>query len=47
VSSAVDADRLVRAGYDVALVGSALMRSDAPAALARSMLEAGRAAAAC
>lgn len=45
VSSAADAQRLVRAGYDVALVGSALMQSADPAALARSMLEAGRAAA--
>ena len=41
-----DAARLVRAGYDVALVGGALMQSADPGALARSMLAAGRAAAA-
>jgi indole-3-glycerol phosphate synthase len=45
VTNAADAERLVRAGYDVALVGSALMQAGDPAALARSMLETGRAAA--
>ena len=40
-----DAARLVRAGYDVALVGGALMQSTNPDGLARSMLAAGRAAA--
>src|SRR5665213_2025451 len=46
VQNCEDAARLVRAGYDVALVGSALMRSPQPLQLARSMLAAGRAAAA-
>jgi indole-3-glycerol phosphate synthase len=45
VANAGDADRLVRAGYDVALVGSALMQAADPVALARSLLDAGRAAA--
>jgi len=45
VTGSADAERLVRAGYDVALVGSALMQAGDPVALARSMLEAGRAAA--
>ena len=44
LSSAVDAARLARAGYGVALVGSALMRAADPGALVRSMLAAGRAA---
>jgi indole-3-glycerol phosphate synthase len=39
---ATDARRLAAAGYDVALVGSALMRAADPAALVRSLLEAGR-----
>jgi len=42
LDSAQDAARIVRAGYSLALVGSALMRAADPAALARSMLEAGR-----
>jgi indole-3-glycerol phosphate synthase len=42
-----DAARLVRAGYDLALVGSALMRARDPLACARSMLTAGRQARAC
>jgi indole-3-glycerol phosphate synthase len=44
LESAQDAARLARAGYALALVGSALMRAADPGALARSMLEAGRAA---
>jgi hypothetical protein len=35
---------LAGAGYGLALVGSALMRSADPAALIRSLLEAGRSA---
>ncbi len=42
VQSGADAGRLARAGYDVALVGSALMRAGAPGALAREILAAGR-----
>jgi indole-3-glycerol phosphate synthase len=45
VATAADAARLAAAGYDVALVGSALMSAADPAALARDMLRAGRAAA--
>jgi indole-3-glycerol phosphate synthase len=37
-----DAERVVEWGYQVALVGTALMRADAPAELIREMLEAGR-----
>jgi indole-3-glycerol phosphate synthase len=44
VETDADAARLARAGYRVALVGSALMRAGDPAALVRSMLAAGRAA---
>jgi len=44
LESAQDAARLARAGYSIALVGSALMRAPDPQALARAMLEAGRAA---
>ncbi|HEX4023968.1 MAG TPA: indole-3-glycerol-phosphate synthase [Steroidobacteraceae bacterium] len=44
VRSAEDAARLALAGYDVALVGGALMQSGDPGALARSLLAAGRAA---
>ena len=44
VASADDAARVAAAGYDLALVGSALMSSADPAALARDMLRAGRAA---
>lgn len=42
VESGADAARLARAGYDVALVGSALMRASDPGALAREILEHGR-----
>jgi len=45
VATAADAERLVRCGYDMALVGSALMQASDPLGLARSMLDAGRAAA--
>jgi indole-3-glycerol phosphate synthase len=44
LETAADAARLARAGYGVALVGSALMRAADPGALVRSMLVAGRAA---
>jgi indole-3-glycerol phosphate synthase len=44
VENAQDAERLARAGYDLALVGSALMRGNDPQGLIRSMLTAGRAA---
>jgi len=37
-----DAAAMARAGYDLALVGGALMRSPDPAGLLRQMLEAGR-----
>jgi indole-3-glycerol phosphate synthase len=40
-----DAARMVRAGYDVALVGGALMAAAEPGALVREMLAAGRDAA--
>ena len=39
-----DAARMVRAGYDMALVGGALMSAADPGALVRAMLAAGRAA---
>jgi indole-3-glycerol phosphate synthase len=42
VASAEDAARMARRGYDLALVGSALMSAADPAALARAMLAAGR-----
>lgn len=45
VTSADDAARLVSCGYDAALVGSALMQSGDPLALADAMLKAGRLAA--
>jgi indole-3-glycerol phosphate synthase len=45
VAGSEDAAQLVAQGYDVALVGSALMQADDPLALAASMLTAGRAAA--
>jgi indole-3-glycerol phosphate synthase len=45
VTSAEDAARLVRCGYDAALVGSALMQSRDALGLARAMLKAGREAA--
>jgi indole-3-glycerol phosphate synthase len=44
VGSAEDARRVAEAGYDLALVGSALMSGDDPAALASAMLSAARAA---
>jgi indole-3-glycerol phosphate synthase len=44
VSTAEDARRVAAAGYDLALVGSALMKDADPAALVRSMLAAGRSA---
>jgi len=44
VATAADAARVAAAGYDVALVGSALMSAADPAALARAMLVDGRAA---
>jgi indole-3-glycerol phosphate synthase len=44
VENAQDAERLARAGYDLALVGSALMRGNDPQSLIRRMLTAGRAA---
>jgi indole-3-glycerol phosphate synthase len=43
VGSADDARRVAEAGYDLALVGSALMQGGDPGALAAAMLEAGRA----
>ena len=45
VSTPADAARLAAHGYDVALVGSALMQAGEPLALAATLLEAGRAAA--
>ena len=42
VATAADAARMARAGYDLALVGSALMAGDEPQALAAAMLEAAR-----
>jgi indole-3-glycerol phosphate synthase len=45
VETAADAARLAAAGYSVALVGSALMKSAQPATLLHAMLHAGRAAA--
>jgi indole-3-glycerol phosphate synthase len=44
VSSGEDAAKLARAGYQLILVGSALMADDEPQALLREMLEGGRAA---
>jgi indole-3-glycerol phosphate synthase len=44
VASAADARRMAEAGYDLALVGSALMSDNDPAALAGAMLSAARAA---
>jgi len=46
VSTAADAARLSAHGYDVALVGSALMQAEQPLALAAALLAAGRVAAA-
>ena len=45
VTSAADARAVAAAGYQLALVGSALMRGGDPAALAQALLAAGRAAA--
>jgi indole-3-glycerol phosphate synthase len=42
LADAADAARLAAAGYDLALVGSALMTSSDPSALLRDMLRAGR-----
>ena len=44
VATSADAARVAAAGYDLALVGSALMSAADPAALARAMLAEGRAA---
>ncbi len=44
VASAADARRVAEAGYDLALVGSALMSGNDPGALAGAMLSAARAA---
>jgi indole-3-glycerol phosphate synthase len=44
VASAADARRVAEAGYDLALVGSALMSGEDPAGLASAMLSAARAA---
>ena len=44
VATAADAARVAAAGYDLALVGSALMSAADPAKLAGAMLAAGRAA---
>jgi len=45
VAAAADAAEAARAGYELALVGSALMQGPDPGALARELLAAGRAAA--
>lgn len=44
VATAEDARRIAAVGYELALVGSALMQGGQPGALAAAMLEAGRAA---
>lgn len=44
VGSPEDAARLARAGYDMALIGSALMTTEDPAALLSAMIAAGRGA---
>jgi indole-3-glycerol phosphate synthase len=44
VATAADAARVAACGYDLALVGSALMSAPEPDQLARAMLAAGRAA---
>ena len=46
LTTAADAARMARAGYDMALVGGALMAAADPGGLVRAMLEAGREAAA-
>src|SRR5262249_25804491 len=43
VGTAEDARRVAAAGYELALVGSALMQGGDPGALAKAMLESGRA----
>jgi indole-3-glycerol phosphate synthase len=45
IATPADAAHLVRSGFDLALVGSALMQADDPLELARSMISVGRAAA--
>jgi indole-3-glycerol phosphate synthase len=42
VASAADAARVSAAGYDLALVGTALMTGESPAVLARGLIEGGR-----
>jgi len=44
IESSADAAQCVRAGYDLALVGGALMKSTAPEQTVRTLLAAGRAA---
>jgi indole-3-glycerol phosphate synthase len=44
VATAEDAARLARAGYDLALIGSALMTTEDPGTLLASMISAGRGA---
>jgi indole-3-glycerol phosphate synthase len=44
VTTAADAASVAAAGYDLALVGSALMQGGEPGELVRAMLRAGRAA---
>jgi len=44
INAAADAGRVAALGYDLALVGSALMKADDPAALVGDLLAAGRAA---
>ena len=44
VGSPEDAARLARAGYELALIGSALMTTDDPVALLKAMIAAGRGA---
>jgi pyridoxal biosynthesis lyase PdxS len=45
VATGIDAARVAAHGYDLALVGSALMQAADPRALAAGMLQAGRDAA--
>ena len=45
LNTATDCERVVRAGYDMALIGGALMSAPAPESLLRAMLAAGREAA--
>ena len=44
VASALDAARVAAAGYDLALIGTALMKDNSPGMLAQELLAAGRAA---